>query len=233
MRQLNRGPLRILAVAAAASLLLAACGSNTPTTIVVVATPTPTPEATEAPTEEATPTVEVTATPAVATPTPSPEATPTPVPSPTATSPASACSGSAANQAFFVQSAHAVKAPIYCATKLPAGWAITTGTFQGTKSGGSMDVTYKFKNTNQTFEIKEGAFCLTDVMTCVGGMEVLVQAGVHFGPMTANLASYGAPGLFVIQVNPAKSNAYFLTAHNIAQATVVTIGANMKVVPKG
>jgi hypothetical protein len=95
-----------------------------------------------------------------------------------------------------------------------------------------MNVTYKFRNTNQTFEIKEGAFCLTAPITCAGGMEVLVQAGVHFDGMTVNLASYGTPGLYLMQINPAKWNAYFLTTHNITQATAVTIGANMKAVPK-
>jgi hypothetical protein len=95
-----------------------------------------------------------------------------------------------------------------------------------------MDVTYKYRNTNQTFEIKEGAFCLTDPMTCVGGQEVLIQAGVHFGGMTTNLASYGTPGLYLMQLNPAKWNAYFLTTHNVTQAAAVTIGANMEAVPE-
>jgi len=229
MSQLNRGPIRILAVAAAASLLLAACGSSNPTPIVVVETPTPTPEVTTAPTPEATPTVTVTATPAV---TPAPTPTPSQTPLPTSTSAAALCSGSAANQAFFVEAAHGVKATTYCATKLAGGWTISAGNWQGTKNGGWMVATYKYGKTNQTFEIKEGAFCLTDVATCAGGMQAIVQTGVHFGGMTAYLSSYGTPGMYLMQLNPGKSNAYFLTTHNITQAAAVAIGANMKAVPK-
>jgi len=95
-----------------------------------------------------------------------------------------------------------------------------------------MVVTYKYGKTNQTFEIKEGAFCLTDVVTCAGGMQAIVQAGVHFGGMTDYLTSYGTPGMYLIQINPGKWNAYFLTTHNITQAAAVAIGANMKAVPK-
>ena len=227
MSQLKRRPIRIVAVAAAASLLLAACGSSTPTTVVVYVTPAPTPEVTPPPTPEATPTVAVTATPVV-TPTASP--TPSPTPSPTATSPAASCSGNTANQAFFVEASHKVKATIYCATKLASGWAISAGSWQGTKSGGWMDVTYKYKNTSQTFEIKEGAFCLTS--PACAGMPALIQDGVHFDGMTTKLVSDGTPGMYLMNVNPAKWNAYLLTTHNITQAAAVTIGANMKAVPE-
>ena len=228
MSQLKRGPIRILAVAAAASLLLAACGSSTPTTVVVYVTPAPTPEVTPPPTPEATPTVAVTATPVV-TPTASP--TPSPTPSPTATSPAASCSGNTANQAFFVQAAHKVKATIYCATKLASGWAISAGHWQATASGGWMDVTYKYRNTSQTFEIKEGAFCLDAPVMCAGGLLVVVQAGVHFDGMTTKLDS-GGPGGYIMMINAGKTNAYFLFTHNITQAAAVTIGANMTAVPE-
>jgi hypothetical protein len=38
--------------------------------------------------------------------------------------------------------------------------------------------------------------------------------------------------MYLMQLNPGKSNAYFLTTHNITQAAAVAIGANMKAVPK-
>jgi hypothetical protein len=241
MSQFSRGPNRILAVAAAASLLLAACTSSTATPGIVV-TPTPTPETTPTPTPQATPTAEVTATPEAtptaevtvtpeATPTPSPA--PSPVPSATPTSPASFCTGNADNQTFFVGGAHAIKATIYCATMLPAGWAISAGSWQGTKSGGWMDVTYRYKNTNQTFELKEGAFCLDAAIVCTGGALLLVQPGAHFDGISTNLASYGTPGSLLMIINPGKTDAYFLIMQNIPQATAITIGANMKAVPKG
>jgi hypothetical protein len=248
MTQFNHGPIRILAVAAAASLLLAACGSSTATPAVVV-TPTPTPEVTATPTPEATPTADVTATPEVtptaevtpapeATPTatpgvsPTPSPTPSPIPSPTPTSAAAFCSGNAANQAFFLEAAHSVKATIYCATKLPAGWAISTGGWQGTKSGGWMDVSYKYKNTSQTFEIKEGAFCLDAAIVCTGGALILVQPGVQFDGISTSLASYGGPGTYLMMINPGKTNAYFLLMQNVTQAAAIAIGASMKAVPK-
>jgi hypothetical protein len=219
------------AAAVAAGVLLAACGSSTPTPIIIVVTPTPTAEVTESPTPEVTesPTPELTPTPEV-TPTPTESPTETPTPSPGPTSPAASCTGNADNQAFFVQAAHGIKASIYCATKLPSGWNIASGSWQGTKSGGWVDVTYKYRNTNQTFEIKEGAFCLTDPFTCQGGALVLVQANIKFDGMTTNLTG-GGVNAFFIAINPGKYNAYFMYTHNIPQATAVTFAANMQEVP--
>jgi hypothetical protein len=229
MKERGRFLSRALATSAAC-LLLAACGSSNPTPIIVVVTPTPTAEATASPevTPEATATPEITSTPTAEV-TPTPTEVPTDTPTPAPTSPAAFCSGNASNQAFFVQAAHGIKATIYCATKLPSGWNIASGSWQGTKSGGWMDVTYKYKNTSQTFEIKEGAFCLTDPMTCQGGALVLVQANIKFDGMTTNLT--GISPTFFIAINPAKYNAYFMYTHNIPQATAVTFAANMQAVP--
>lgn len=131
-----------------------------------------------------------------------------------------------------MQAAHGVTATIYCATQLPIGWAISSGSWQGTKSGGWMDVTYKYKNTSQTFEIKEGAFCLDPAIVCTGGALILVQPGVHFDGISTNLASYGGPDSYLMIINPGKTNAYFLIMRNITQAAAVSIGANMKAVPE-
>ncbi len=131
-----------------------------------------------------------------------------------------------------MKAAHGITATVYCPTQLPSGWAITSGSWQGTKSGGWMDVTYKYKNTNQTFEIKEGAFCLDPAIQCTGGALILVQSGVHFDGISTNLASYGGPETYLMIINPGKTNAYFLIMHNITQATAVTIGANVKAVPE-
>lgn len=131
-----------------------------------------------------------------------------------------------------MQAAHGVTATVYCATQLPAGWAISSGSWQGTKTGGWMDVTYKYKSTSQTFEIKEGAFCLDAAIVCTDGALILVQPGVHFDGISTDLASYGGPGTYLMIINPGKANAYFLIMRNTTQADAVTIGANMKAVPE-
>ena len=146
------------------------------------------------------------------------------------TSAAAFCSGTASNQAFFIEAAHGIKATIYCATKLGSGWNISAGSWQGTKSGGWIDVTYKYKNTSQTFQIKEGAFCLSEPIVCRGGLAVVVQDNVSFNGMTTVLGRFGPNG-FSMKINPGTVNAYFLITNNVSQATAVTIGANMQAVP--
>jgi hypothetical protein len=238
----------------ASCLVLAACSASTPTPITIFVTPpagasasagtsgaeasaansaeTSGPGASAADSPAATDTpVPATPTP-VPTPTPSPTPTPapTPTPTPSPTSAAHLCVGNADNLNFFLQAAHVVKAPLYCATNLASGWRVNSGNFQGTSAGGWMDVIYKYKTTNQTFEIKEGAFCLTSPIACTGGLYV-VDRPASWGGMSGSL-DFNGPGSYIMFLNPGTYKAYTFTSHNISDTTAVTILANMKLIPE-
>lgn len=231
---MNHRGLRAATLAAAALVLaIASAGcatSEQPTPIYVIVTPTP---AAATPTGEATPLATFTPWPTgtpTPVPTPTPTAGPTDTPSAGPTSLAGSCTGSASNQTFFLQAAKGVKSTVYCATGLPSGWTISSGNWAGNKSGGWVDVIYKYKKTSEQFELKEGAFCLTDALTCNGGPHPYLGA-TNFDGLSASLDSTGGAGLLVTYA-PGTSHAYQIWASNVPQATLVTIAANMKAVPK-
>lgn len=246
--------LSIVACVAEAPTSAPAAGAPTPTPEVATpspestptplpeSTPTPTPEvvtpapevATPAPTLAPTPTPTRTPTPApttAATPTPVITATPEPTESPSAnpTSAAAACTGAAVNQTFFAAAANHLKAPVYCPTALAAGWALTAGSWSASGSGGKMTVTYRYRNTSQTFTISEGAFCLTDVVTCTGGVHIPVDT-ISFGDLSAQLVD--GPSEFLLWVAPATDHDYQMTTNGLSQSAVTAIAANMTLVPK-
>jgi hypothetical protein len=232
----GRFPALLVVPAIALSLALAACTSSATEPPTPAPTPTPTPEVTATPTE--TPTTGPSATftpwptlPPTPEPTPIPTPPPTPTPVPTPTSPASFCTGTASNQAFFVATAHSLKFAVYCATGLPSGWAISSGSWSGNSSGGQVTLIYKYRNTTTQFVVKEGAFCVGDAVTCVGGPGPAVGSGhASFDGMTGEFIS-NSTGL-VIAVNPGTKVAYMITGTNVPQATLATFGAGMKAVPK-
>ena len=90
-------------------------------------------------------------------------------------------------------------------------------------------VTYKYKNTNETFQVEEGAFCLTSPGDCIHAP--LVSLGTaSFDGMSGSLDIYGTNS-YSIYVAAATTHAYFMIT-NVPQATAVTFAANMKAVPK-
>ncbi len=232
---MNHRGFRAATFAVAALVLAmasAACGSSEqPTPIYVVVTPTPGP-ATQAP---ATPTAEATP---LATFTPWPTATPTPEPTPTPTlgptetpssgptSPAGFCTGTAGNQAFFLEAAKGVKSAVYCATGLPSGWAISSGNWAGTKSGGWVTVAYKYKKTSSTMSVSEGAFCLTPTVCSPPGGSTSASFGGLAGALFTITGGYG------IYVAPGTAHAYQIVGANVTQTTLVNAAAAMKIVPK-
>jgi hypothetical protein len=193
-----------------------------PTTQVVDPTPTPQAEAAE-PTPEPTPE-----------PTAEPTAEVTPTPASTPTSPASFCTGSDDNRAFFAGAAKTVGFKVYCATGLPSGWAIASGTWAGSKTGGSLDVVYRFKSTSQRFELEEGSFCTTSKVDCMGGPSVPAPwlSGPYFDGRQGEVANLLAGGDWVIEVGAGTTRAYVMTGTNVDVDTLVGFAANMKAVPK-
>ena len=239
---MNRRALRALALAGAGlvmGLAGAACSSAQPTPILkytaAPATDTPAPTATPAPTTKPAPTPVTTITPwptlaptPSKTPGPSQTAKPTALVTPGPTSPGASCSGKASNQAWFVEAANGGNFTVYCATKLATGWglAITPGTsWSASRSGDTVLIYYQYRNTATRLEVCEGTF---DASLCSGKTGVLGTA--TFGGLTGELDST-ADG-FAIRVAPGTNHAYTLLGRNVSQATLVSIGQALKVVPK-
>jgi hypothetical protein len=235
----NSRGLRAVTLAGAAlvlSMAAVACSAAQPSPIVIVVTPPPAtsaPTATEAP---ATPLATITPWP---TESPTPVVTPAPTPAPVksaaaptpisgATSAPGVCIGTASNLTFLQSAKAGVKTAVYCATKMTAGWVIATGNWAGNKSGGWVTISYKFKNTNTTVDVAEGAFCLTGAAACSPNTGHVGSA--TFGGLAGSLNTT-ADG-FAIYVAPGTAHAYSVTGHNIAKATLVAIAANMTIVPK-
>lgn len=218
--------------ALALALVGAACSSAVqPTPIYVVQTPAPV--VTQAP---ATPTPEVTP---LATFTPWPTGTPTPTAGPTPkhtaapaptvsagpTSPAAFCTGAATNQPTFVQTAQTLKFAVYCPT-VAKPWSLSNWSFDASKAPGWVKATYK--SGSATLELDEGAFCLTSPAACSPNTGSLGTAS--FGSLSGSLDSTSAG--YAIYVSPGTKNAYQILGHNVSQATLVSIAAALKVIPK-
>ena len=237
--------LRALSLAGAAAILIvaAACSGSTPTPIYVTpppsataeeTTPLPTDEATEPATDtpQATftpwPTESPTPEPTPVAPTPTPA--PTPTGSPTPTSPAGFCLGSKDNQNFFLQAAHSEKFTVYCASSLPAGWALSSGSY----AGATVTLTYKYKKTTSVVLVQEGAFCTgkSSAVDCESGPHPAAGSGsTSFDGMTGGF--FALSNGFMVSVSPNTTHAYLLTATNVTSATTVaTIAAGFKAVPK-
>jgi hypothetical protein len=144
------------------------------------------------------------------------------------TSPAAFCTGTASNQAFFLEAAKGVKFAVYCATMLGSGWGLANspGTeWSGNKSGGTLLIYYQYRSTATRLEVCEGTFAATD---CAGNTGVIGTAS--FGGLSGELDST-ADG-FAIRVAPGTSQAYTLVGHTLTQSALVGIGADLKLVPE-
>jgi hypothetical protein len=231
----NRRNLRAVTLAGAAVVLAvagAACSATVqPTPIYVVVTPSPETAATEAP---ATPTPEVsvasfTPWPTLApTPTPGPTGTPVPAATPVVsagpTSPAAACSAAATNLPEFVNAAKALKFAVYCA-HVGKPWGFTGMTW-ASAGGGKFHATWKAGSASITLD--EGAFCLTpSVCSPLGGS----IGTASFGGLSGQLFQTAATD-FSIYVHPGTKTAYQILGHNVTQATLVSIAAGLKIIPK-
>jgi hypothetical protein len=85
-------------------------------------------------------------------------------PSASPSSAASVCSGAKDTPDFYASFAGSVSFPVYCAV-LPAGWSLVSGTYR-LANGGRIQINFRRKSDNATFELDEGSFC-TDSSGCV------------------------------------------------------------------
>lgn len=215
------------AVVLAMALMLGGCVASSPTPIVVYVTPAPADTSTDtsAPAESAAPAGSQTAAPG-ATSTPAATATPAPSSSPSAspTSAAGTCTGTADNQAFFVEAATNLSFNVYCAV-LPSSWWLQTGSYVGT-SGGYMEAEYK-SSGGADFEIREGAWCPPD--------KACVAPGATIGPASfAGMAGtlYLNNTTYTLRVGTAANPTYFMVGYGMSQAQFVAWAAALIQVPK-
>lgn len=94
-----------------------------------------------------------------------------------------ACSGTDANRDFFEAVAVAVQWPVYCAV-LPGGWFVTSGEYR-LASGGRLEIAYRGPG-GATFELREGAFCVTEGGCLPAGTEL---GDARYGDLTGTLVS--------------------------------------------
>ena len=216
----RRGAPLIALVAAVAMVGLAfggcAFAKEQPTPIVVVVTPSPT----------AVPTPAPTAVP-VATPIEVPTDSPSPTESPTATTPvvhampASFCTGTANNKAFWAEVAGKVSWDVYCPV-FPAGWFVKTGNYE-TGAGGKVTMTYKGPS-GAIVELDEGNFCFGAADIC--GPSATTVGPVFLADLPATLVTLRGGGN-AIYVAPGTTHAYLLSGTGISQQTLLSFAATL------
>ena len=195
-----RRGLTLLAMVAA----LAGCAS-------AAATPAASSTATAAP----TPTM-------AATPTATAAVTPTPAASPT--SAAAVCTGSAENQAWFVDAASDLDFDVYCAV-LPSGWWLDSASYV-LPAGGYLEAEYK-NSGGAELGVREGGWCPPGY-ACIG-------PGATIGPASFDgLAGtlYLNNTTYTLQVGTYADPAYLMIGHGMSQDQFVAWAAAMLKVPK-
>ena len=187
----------------------------TPIYIYQTAAPTPSPSPTPVPTPSPAPTAS-----------PTEAASPTVVPSPTARPqvaavPASSCSGSAGNKAFWAQVAPLMSWDVYCAI-LPSGWGVSLSPGGGydQSSGGTLYMSYSGPD-GETLRLDEGAFCTTDASACASGTAV---GTARFGDLPGSLHTLSGGG-FAVYVNPGTATGYALAGSGMSRASFVSLAA--------
>jgi hypothetical protein len=207
----------------------------TPIYVFVSPAPTDTPVETPAPSDTPSPTDSPTLgpTPVVVggagTPTgpgASPGASPSATSATTGTAaPASVCTGTASNKAFWAQVARQFRWDVYCAV-LPAGWGVKTGSYNSA-SPGDVTVTYGGPG-GATLQLKEGAFCTLGADKCAPLTAPLGSA--YFGDLAGTLDA--ASGGFAVHVNPGTTLAYSVTSSGLSQENFVAIASALVKVAK-
>lgn len=217
-----RGTLLVLA----AALAVGACTSSSasPTSSLILS-PLATPTAVETATDIPTPAPSEIPLPPTAV--ASATALVTDSPPPASSGPGSVCTGTQANQAFFVEAASKVRFDVYCAV-LPSGWYLNSGDYK-TASGGQVTVQYKGPG-GATLEVAEGAYCTTSPVACSAHVSSLGNAS--FGDLTGALVLTGAsPVTYAIYVAPGTQHGYAISGTGMGQSKFAAYAAAMVKVP--
>jgi hypothetical protein len=217
----------LVAAAVVAGLVVGGCAfaKSQPSPIVVVVSPGPTVTVLDTSMPTTLPSV------ATAVPSATVALSPTPSPSPTAPPhapavPATACTGSADNQAFWASASADMSWDVYCPV-LPSGWFVSKGSFEAA-AGGTVSMSMNGPS-GARLSIQEGAFCTTDAGACSPHSGVVGTANFGDLPGTLNTLSGGELALYV---NPGSKTGYTLTGSGVSQAGFVSIAAAMVKVAK-
>jgi hypothetical protein len=142
--------------------------------------------------------------------------------------PASKCSGSAGNKAFWAQVSPLMSWDVYCAI-LPSGWGVSLNPGGGydQASGGTVYMSYSGPG-GETLRLDEGAFCTTDTAACASGTAV---GNARFGDLPGSLHTLSGGG-FAVYVNPGTATGYTLTGSGISRDAFVSLAAALAKVAK-
>jgi hypothetical protein len=137
-------------------------------------------------------------------------------PSASPSSAASVCSGAKDTPDFYASFAGSVSFPVYCAV-LPAGWSLVSGTYR-LANGGRIQINFRRKSDNATFELDEGSFC-TDSSGCVPAGTAAGSG--PFGDLTGDLVQT-ATG-FALVVAKAEKPSWLAIGNGLDQAAFLAL----------
>jgi len=134
---------------------------------------------------------------------------------------ATACTGSAAIQAFFAQAAAREPFDVYCGA-LPHEWSLSAVQYED--NADLLDAIYE-NATGGWLEIAEGAFCSKSPADCSPHASELGTAS--FGGLSGKLDLYDSTPAYAIYVAPGTANAYEIDGKGVSQADFVALAAAM------
>jgi hypothetical protein len=201
-------------------LVLSGCGLGTPTSAPTSSPPaslppSSAPSASAVVEPSATASSEPTAT-DTGQPPSEPPASGSDEPSTSPSSAASVCSGAKDTPDFYASFAGSVSFPVYCAV-LPAGWSLVSGTYR-LANGGHIQINFRRKSDNATFELDEGSFC-TDSTGCVPAGTA--SGSGPFGDLSGNLVQTSSG--FALVVAKGEKPSWLAIGNGLDQAAFLAL----------
>jgi hypothetical protein len=126
--------------------------------------------------------------------------------------PAAPCAGSDENRDFFVEAAHAVEWPVYCAV-LPQGWVVETGSYR-LANGGKLEIAYR-NRSGARLELHEGAFCADGDVCALDGAD---RGPASFGDRPGTLVLAG-DGSWAVTVDHGEPISWLAIGRGFDEAT--------------
>ena len=224
MRPRMAGTVRLSMILTGGLLVLSGCGLGTPSSAPAISTAASLPPS-SAPSSEVPASAVVEPSPSASSgptasdsgqPPSEPPASGSDQPSPSSSSAASVCSGAKDTPDFYASFAGSVSFPVYCAV-LPAGWSLVSGTYR-LANGGHIQINFRRKSDNATFELDEGSFC--------GDSSGCVPAGTAagsgpFGDLTGDLVQT-ATG-YALVVAKAEKPSWLAIGNGLDQAAFLAL----------
>lgn len=133
---------------------------------------------------------------------------------------ASACTGTAKNQEFYVSVAEAVAWTVYCPV-LPAGWNVVSGQYR-LAGGGKMEIGFKGP-AGARLALGEGGFCGDDNGCVPPGTEL---GDAAFGDRTGTLVA-ADDGSWAVVVDQGANPSWLLTGTGLDDAAFRAIAADL------